>query len=62
MAESRLKGEVTRPCECVSCGDCKGTGRINVPTRGYPEYELESCINCRGYGYSEQCAYCYDGE
>ena len=47
-----------RTCTCVQCGDCGGTGNIEVPTSGYPEWELESCLTCGGCGYSEVCDFC----
>jgi hypothetical protein len=45
-------------CRCVSCGECGGTGQVEVPTPGYPETELESCTGCGGNGISEMCAHC----
>jgi DnaJ-class molecular chaperone len=45
-------------CRCVHCGDCGGSGQITVPTPGYPEWDLESCSNCRGSGIAEMCEAC----
>jgi hypothetical protein len=48
-------------CTCVSCGDCGGSGQVEVRTGSYPEWDLESCSNCRGSGVSEMCESCqYD--
>lgn len=52
----------TRPCECVTCHVCNGSGRIMVPMNGYPEDDLESCDHCRGYGVEEMCQYCTDSD
>lgn len=49
---------IVDPCRCVWCGGCSGSGRVEVPTNGYPEWELESCTECGGTGVSEQCAHC----
>ena len=46
------------PCTCVSCGDCRGTGTWEVPSLGYPEYELESCDTCGGSGILDVCERC----
>jgi hypothetical protein len=45
-------------CRCATCAECGGSGQVEVRTGGYPETELESCTECRGYGISEMCAYC----
>lgn len=45
-------------CRCVWCAECGGSGRITVPTTGYPEWDLESCSNCRGTGIAEMCCHC----
>jgi RecJ-like exonuclease len=47
-------------CTCVFCGDCRGSGRMEVATNSYPEFDLEPCDNCRGTGYSEVCDECAD--
>ena len=49
-------------CRCVSCAACKGTGNVEIPTNGYPEWELETCEECRGSGISEKCQACQDDE
>lgn len=40
-------------CHCVYCGDCNGTGNVRVPSDGFPEWDLESCLNCQGSGIVE---------
>lgn len=45
-------------CHCVSCGECGGRGTVEVRTDGYPEYDLETCPECRGTGLSEICDDC----
>lgn len=45
-------------CDCVSCGECNGSGRIRVKCEGFPEYEVVTCPDCRGTGVSEQCEIC----
>lgn len=47
-----------RQCNCVLCGECRGTGRVEYSTGGYPEWELETCPECHGSAYSEVCANC----
>ena len=46
------------PYRCVSCGVCHGSGEVEVATDGYPEWELETCDECDGYGTVETCAWC----
>lgn len=53
---------MARPCGCVRCGGCGGSGRMTVPALGYPEDDLESCDECRGIGLSEVCDRCNDLE
>ncbi len=43
-------------CRCISCHECHGQGTIRVP--GYPEWELETCDECRGSGIEEYCSEC----
>ncbi len=45
-------------CKCVRCGDCGGSGQVEVRTGSYPEWELESCSTCHGTGISEVCGVC----
>lgn len=49
-------------CTCVSCGDCNGSGQVEVFEPGYPEWDLESCSNCRGTGIVELCDECQERE
>jgi hypothetical protein len=49
-------------CRCVICGDCMGSGHVEVSTSGYPETDLESCSMCDGSGIVDQCARCADLE
>lgn len=61
-----------KPCTCISCADCRGTGNIWVDRKGRylpggrtsddPDIDLESCSLCRGSGYSEQCEVCFATE
>ena len=52
-------GELKRePCRCVICGDCNGSGQVRVRTGGFPEWELETCGTCYGYGTVETCDRC----
>lgn len=53
----RLKAS---PCTCERCCMCNGSGRMRVPTGGYPEWDLESCDECRGTGITDDCARCMD--
>lgn len=48
------------PCTCERCCMCNGSGRLRVPTGGYPEWDLESCDDCRGTGITDDCARCMD--
>lgn len=54
-----LTEQVEEPrCQCVTCADCNGTGRLRIPTMGYRgEEEHERCPTCRGIGY-EMCEPC----
>ena len=45
----------SKSCTCIQCGLCKGSGNIELPTKGYPEWDLETCPECRGSGMSEMC-------
>lgn len=47
-----------RVCRCVRCGECHGSGRVEVRTGGYPETDIETCSECRGTGKSETCSGC----
>lgn len=47
-----------RPCQCVRCGSCRGTGNVWRPTGGYPEEDIERCDDCDGSGITEQCDRC----
>lgn len=49
-------------CKCVSCGACRGSGQVMVPTIGYPEDDLEPCSECDGTGLTEVCQRCRDLE
>lgn len=42
-------------CRCVSCAGCLGTGVVEVATGTYPEWDLDTCPDCGGSGYSETC-------
>lgn len=57
MEDSR---ERRKECQCVRCGDCEGSGQVEVPTNGYPETDLEQCAMCRGTGIIEICEDCLD--
>jgi hypothetical protein len=55
-----------RPCECVSCADCGGSGNVCVDAfsgryiGAHPVddfYDLTPCDNCHG-GIVEQCDRC----
>ena len=49
-----------RPCTCVLCGDCNGTGDIQVDDKFQPEgWDLETCEQCDG-GISEVCERCLE--
>lgn len=49
-----------RPCECVTCGDCQGSGMIPYRTGFSHEDDYESC-DCYG-GVSGICSRCSDLE
>lgn len=53
--QAKLEAE---PCRCVTCGDCNGSGNIEVRTGSYPEWDLESCEECGGSGITEVCTRC----
>ena len=59
--KAAIKEVEARPCECVLCGECRGTGNILVDTFGYPEEGLEPCDSCNG-GISETCDRCHELE
>jgi hypothetical protein len=54
-------------CSCIICPDCNGSGSVWHDWRG--RYlgrsrcddldELETCMACRGSGYTEQCENCF---
>lgn len=47
-----------KPCTCVTCSLCRGTGNIRVDDRSQPEgFDLESCDQCNG-GIVEVCDRC----
>ena len=55
-----------RPCECVTCSECRGSGHVWVDFRG--RYlgssrcddldDLETCDSCGGGGITELCDRC----
>jgi DnaJ-class molecular chaperone len=48
-----------QPCQCVSCGTCRGSGHVWLPTRDvWPEDEISRCDDCDGSGITEQCDRC----
>lgn len=59
---------VRRQCECVSCGECRGSGRVWFFFGG--DYlgnsrcddldQMETCEECGGGGIIELCEYCQD--
>ena len=49
-----------QPCTCERCCMCNGTGLLRAPTGGYPEWDLESCDECRGTRITDDCARCMD--
>jgi DnaJ-class molecular chaperone len=51
---------LAQPCRCVSCPDCRGSGRTWFQTGGYPEEDVETCDYCSGSGITEQCDRCAD--
>lgn len=59
MAELTREPDV---CRCLRCSDCGGSGRVEVKTGSYPEWDLESCPECEGTGISEMCRLCSDAE
>ncbi len=61
-SHARVRDEIAaRPCECVSCGDCRGTGTMWIPDRmGLGMDEPEQCDTCDGTGVTEVCDRCAD--
>ena len=63
-----------RQCTCVSCGECRGSGRVwfsfGSPVYGGGQYlgsgrcddldEMETCEECGGSGITEMCERCQD--
>ncbi len=49
-------------CQCVRCGTCGGLGQVEFDTHSYPEWDLETCMDCEGSGLSEICERCRDLE
>lgn len=48
-----------RPCRCVSCGTCRGSGRMWRNVAGaWPDEESMTCIDCDGDGLTEVCDRC----
>jgi hypothetical protein len=59
-----------RDCECLACGECRGSGMVwfAFPGSPYGEYlgnsrrddldELETCEECGGSGIIETCQRC----
>jgi len=66
-----LKLLYAKPCTCVSCGDCGGSGNIWINSDGAGRFigmghwddlsELEPCESCRG-GIIETCERCMEIE
>lgn len=51
-----------RPCRCVPCDLCGGTGNVRVHDRSQPEeFDLELCPQCRD-GTIETCERCAELE
>jgi hypothetical protein len=60
-----------RPCMCVSCAECRGTGNVAVNYDGLgrfesygafdDSYDLETCDSCSG-GIVEMCERCMEME
>lgn len=55
--EEYRKQLLAEPCECVSCADCGGSGRMDRETGSFPEWEPEPCDMCSG-GVVEVCDRC----
>jgi hypothetical protein len=65
---------VARPCQCIQCAECRGTGHIYFSFGGYAHGrylgshrcddldEMESCDTCGGSGITETCERCYELE
>lgn len=54
-------------CHCLRCDACNGSGHIWVDERGRALSgprddldDLETCDNCRGTGFVEECDACAD--
>lgn len=64
--QAAIDAVLARPCECVSCPECRGSGHVWVDWRG--RYlgnsrcddldELETCDTCGGSGVTECCGRC----
>lgn len=60
MKHLELDALYAEPCQCVSCGDCGGSGKIWVEQFGIEE--PERCDTCDGSGLTEVCQRCMDIE
>jgi hypothetical protein len=60
-----LRAEIKRlsekPCMCVMCNDCHGSGHVWVDSNSYPEDDLVPCDACNG-GVIETCERCREIE
>jgi hypothetical protein len=61
-----VKDLEAKPCECVPCAECKGTGNVFFSSGGRHYLgssrrddmdEMETCDECR-YGVVEECERC----
>lgn len=62
----------SRPCQCVRCSECRGTGNVwfSFPGPGRGRYlgssrcddldEMETCDDCGGSGIVETCDRCQE--
>ena len=54
--EDELKAMRAKPCSCVTCPDCHGSGNDDDDDFG------RECDYCQGSGICEQCQNCDDAD
>lgn len=57
--DSYLRELYDKPCECITCTDCRGFGQIDDPMDYSGRYP-ETCWGCDGHGVVEVCDRCHE--
>ncbi len=58
MASEAIEKVQKEPCHCVRCGECRGSGNIEVRIPSYSSEDLETCDGCGGSGIVQTCDRC----